>query len=320
MHLLAPPTKTVFEVLSFGTGDAPRRLTTFPGSRADDHHEFEPLPDVRMYALRTPTLPPAETTNAIALGRERIIVVDPATYDADERDKLLVHLEALQSRGRTIDSVVLTHHHIDHIGSASWLAEKLSVPIVAHAITRDLVAPKIRVDRTIDEGDTIDLGRDVRGEPFLVDVLHTPGHAPGHIVLVDRRPGSRVAIVGDMVAAIGTIIVDPYEGDMAEYIAQLRRIKELLGDPILVPAHGPPIPHGRKMLDHYVSHRLMREGKVVKALEAKGGGTPRDLLDVAYDDTPRELYPLAAQSCMAHLIKLVKDGRATRDGDRFALV
>lgn len=320
-HLLAPPTKVAIEVLAFGTEDAPRRITAFPGARGGDHHEFEPVPDTRMYALRTPTLPPAITTNAVVIGRERFIVVDPATYDDDERDKLLVHLEALVAKGRVPEAVVLTHHHMDHTGSAEWVSEKLGVPIAAHPITKELVALKIEVTRTLEEGDTIDLGLDVRGEPFKLDVWHTPGHAPGHIVLVDRRPGSRWAIVGDMVAAIGTIIVDPYEGDMQEYISQLRRLAaELPENPILVPAHGPPIVQGRQMLDHYVAHRLKREGKVVKALEVKGGGTAKQLLDVAYDDTPVELYPLAAQSCLSHLIKLERDGRAKRDGDRFTLV
>jgi ribonuclease/clavin/mitogillin len=317
-HLLSPPALVALECLQYGAAEAPRRILQHPGARAEDHHEFEALPDVRIYALRTPTLPPAETTNAVAIGRERILVVDPATYDDDERDKLLVHLEALTARGATIEAIVLTHHHFDHVGAAKWLAPRVGAPVIAHAITKELLGDKIRIDATIEEGHVFDLGTDRRGEPFTVEVLHTPGHAPGHVVLVDRRPGARLMIVGDMVAAIGTIIVDPPEGNMAEYLRQLERLAAM-DESILIPAHGPPIVEGRRHLKRYVAHRRMRESKVVAALEHHGRGSASELLDVAYDDTPKHLYPLAARSCLAHLEKLVEDGRAIREGDRFRL-
>lgn len=316
-HVLTPPALVALECLRFGTQGAPRRILAFPGARGEGADEFEALPDVRILALRTPTLPPADTTNTVVIGREKLLIVDPATYERDERDKLLAHLEPLIAGGASVEGIVLTHHHVDHVGAASWLAEKLKTSIIAHPITRDLVAPKIRVDRTVEDGDRLRLGRDARGAAFEVEVLFTPGHAPGHIVLVDRRPGARLAIVGDMVAAIGTIIVDPPEGNMAEYLRQLRRLAAL-PNMILVPAHGPPIIDGHQKLAHYVAHRLAREQKVLDALDAHGEGTPFELLDVAYADTPSALHALAARSCLAHLEKLVEDGRAVQRGDRFA--
>ena len=123
-------------------------------------------------------------------------------------------------------------------------------------------------------------------------------------------------VVGDMVAAIGTIIVDPPQGDMATYIAQLRRLRAL-PEAVLVPAHGPPIAHGHAKLDAYVAHRLMREEKVFAALTRAGEARPEDLLPDAYDDTPPGLYPFAARACLAHLEKLVVDGRAVERGGRF---
>ena len=74
---------------------------------------------------------------------------------------------------------------------------------------------------------------------------------------------------------------------------------------------------GRAHLDGYVAHRLKREAKVQAALQDAGSGRPEDLLPSAYDDTPVFLYPLAARACLAHLEKLVHDGVATRDGERF---
>ena len=123
-------------------------------------------------------------------------------------------------------------------------------------------------------------------------------------------------IVGDMVASMGTIIIDPPEGNMAEYLRQLTRLRKR-PQGVLFPAHGAPIVDGHGKLDHYVQHRLQRERKVLDALRAVGAGEPTDLLPVAYSDTPTQLYPLAARSCLAHLQKLVEDGVAEGDGVRF---
>ena len=62
---------------------------------------------------------------------------------------------------------------------------------------------------------------------------------------------------------------------------------------------------------------MMRERKVLAALTKAGRATPFDLVADAYDDTPKMLYPLAARSLEAHLIKLVEDSLAERDGEEF---
>lgn len=318
-RLIGPPTRYALEVLALGLDDAPRRLSAIPEARGESNLEFLALPGIGVIPLRTPTLPPAQHTNTYILGEERLLVVDPATYEPSEREVLLDRITDRTNAGARVEAIVLTHHHHDHVGAASWLRETLGVPVLAHAKTKALLEGDVTVDATIDEGHVFDLGRWCGPGPFLVDVLHTPGHAPGHVVLVDRRSGARAMIVGDMIAGIGTIVIDPPEGDMFEYLAQLRRLRAM-PNAILFPAHGPGAIDGHAKLDQYVAHRLMREDKVVTALErAHRPSTPRALLEDAYADTPPALYPLAARSCLAHLEKLVRDGRATRDGDHFQL-
>jgi glyoxylase-like metal-dependent hydrolase (beta-lactamase superfamily II)/8-oxo-dGTP pyrophosphatase MutT (NUDIX family) len=310
--LIAPPTMFALQVLALGVERAPERLLAIPEASGAESPEFESLWGIRTIPLRSPTLPPARHTNAYLLGEERLIVVDPAPYEESEREKLLERIEVRTRAGAELEAVVLTHHHMDHVGAASFVAQRLKVPIWAHPVTRDLLRDGIRVDRTLVDGDSIDLG-----QGFTFDVLHTPGHAPGHIILVDRRKGGRAVIAGDMIAGLGTIIIDPPEGDMTEYLQQLERMRAL-GPNVLFPAHGPPAVDGPKKLSEYIAHRLMREEKVRSALEKKGPSRPADLLDLAYDDTPPIMYPLAARSCLAHLLKLVRDGRAAQNGDRFA--
>lgn len=314
--LLPPPGQWALRELAAGLEGVAARLAAHPGARGEEHLDFEPLAGIRALPLLSPTLPPATTTNAYVLGHERLLVVDPAAYDGDERDKLLCLLEARLDRGATLEAVVLTHHHGDHFGAAEWLRAQLGAPIWAHPLTRDLLAGRVGIDRVLHPGDVLDLGLDAAGVPFRWRVLHTPGHAAGHIVLEDLRPTGRCLVVGDMVAAIGSIIIDPDEGDMAEYLTQLARLRAL-PPRVLMPAHGPPIADGHSKLDEYIAHRLLRERKVLDALRGVGAGRPEDLLPQAYDDTPPHLYPLAARSCRAHLDKLVREGRALRAGDRF---
>ncbi len=275
----------------------------------------EAMSDVRQLALRTPTLPPAEHTNTWIVGHERMIVVDPAAYDDGEREVLAAELKRLTATGRHLSAVVLTHHHSDHMGAAMWLSAQLSIPIWAHPVTAELLKGVVRIDRDLNEDDVIDLGADASGRNFSVKIWHTPGHAPGHIVLLDQRPGARAMIVGDMVAAVGTILVDPDDGDMKQYIEQLERLASR-GESVLMPAHGPPIAFGEDKLHHYVEHRLKREAKVERALVAHGEATPDALVAQAYDDTPVFLHPLALRACWSHLLKLVADGRAELVGER----
>jgi glyoxylase-like metal-dependent hydrolase (beta-lactamase superfamily II) len=144
-------------------------------------------------------------------------------------------------------------------------------------------------------------------------VLHTPGHARGHLCLVEES--SRAAIVGDMVAGLGTIVIDPPEGDMGDYLAQLRRLKDL---PVraLYPAHGPAIPDGPAKLLEYLAHRQQREQMVLEAIRA-GDGTVPDIVRRAYQDVPALVHPIAERSTQAILIKLVREGKLTLQGERY---
>lgn len=326
--IVALPTRLQLEALACaGTdpaGPTAAALAALTGASGESLYDekleasgLEAMPGIRQLPLRTPTLPPATHTNCYIVGHEKAVIIDPATYEDGERARLAEVLDSLASQGTRFEAVVLTHHHPDHVGAAVWTKDYLSVPIWAHPVTRDLLQGQVPVDALLHEGDRIDLGKDAEGEPFVLECLHTPGHAAGHLVFRDlRRRGDRM-IVGDMVAAVGTIIVDPDEGDMGEYIRQLERLRSYPNG-LLFPAHGPPIAAGHRKLEGYIKHRLAREERVFDALRAFGSrARAHDLLPMAYSDAPQAIWPLAERSCLAHLIKLVEDGRAQRTGAYF---
>jgi glyoxylase-like metal-dependent hydrolase (beta-lactamase superfamily II) len=185
----------------------------------------------------------------------------------------------------------------------------LNVPIWAHAATAERLAGKVAVQRSLDHGERITLDG---AEPLTLECVHTPGHAPGHLCFWARE--ARALIAGDMVASVGTILVDTKDGDMQRYLDSLRAMDELDAQQLL-PAHGLPIHDARARLHYYVQHRLAREAKVYAALADLGRAARSDeLLPRAYADTPKAAWPFAALAIEAHLVKLEREERVERQG------
>jgi endoribonuclease LACTB2 len=264
-----------------------------------------------MLATRTPTLPPATHTNSYALGARDVVLVEPATPYEDEQREWIAWARSLASAGRNLVAIVATHHHIDHVGGIDVLAKELALPIWAHADTATQI--DMPVARRLADGDAIILDGPT---PETWRVLHTPGHAWGHVCLWSEDDGT--VVVGDMVASVGTILIAPGDGDMKIYLEQLDRLAKLDAK-LALPAHGEPIDDPSALFRHYIAHRLKREAKIVSALEAAPTATPDELVPVAYDDTPIHVWPIALLSLRAHLDKLVADGRAVVDGERYRL-
>ncbi len=268
-------------------------------------------PHVESFAALTPTLPPATHTQSYALGERQVVLVEPSTPYDDERAEWLAWARGLASSGRELVAIFVTHHHADHVGGADFLSAELDLPLWAHAETARRM-PRATVSRTLVDGESFTLEGPT---PSRWDVLHTPGHAPGHLCLLE--PDRRTLVVGDMVASVGTILIEPRDGDMTAYLAQLARLAELDAD-VALPAHGDPIGTPARLFRAYGAHRLMREGVIVDAVVKSGGGTLDELVPVAYADTATILWPLAKLSLEAHLLKLVREGRVRTDGERFA--
>jgi glyoxylase-like metal-dependent hydrolase (beta-lactamase superfamily II) len=106
---------------------------------------------------------------------------------------------------------------------------------------------------------------------------------------------------------------------MQDYLASLDRLLDAKPG-CIYPAHGPVVPAGVAKLQEYRAHRLEREQRVIAALgAAQGPATATELVPAAYTDVKPEMYPFAERSLLAHLYKLVREGRAVESDGRFRL-
>jgi glyoxylase-like metal-dependent hydrolase (beta-lactamase superfamily II) len=183
------------------------------------------------------------------------IVVDDATKKAvvidpgDEPERILRLLDTTHA---TLETIWLTHAHIDHIGGIAGIRRTFDVPILLHPADAVLYNegaaqaamfygipfdPPPPVDRDLAEGDRLSVGS------HSFDVLHLPGHAPGHVVFI----GGGVMFGGDVLFAgsIGRTDLPFSDGRAME--ASLDRIASLPESTAVHPGHGPSTTIGREL-------------------------------------------------------------------------
>jgi glyoxylase-like metal-dependent hydrolase (beta-lactamase superfamily II) len=212
--------------------------------------------------------------------------------------------------GAPLASVVVTHAHPDHAdGTPHLLARHPSARAYKFPWPdRDLIFG-------VAWGELHDGDRVPAGESEL-EVVHTPGHSPDHICLFDSA--SRTLFGADLLVLRSTVVIPAsYGGSLAQYLASLERVTAL--DPARVlPAHGPAIESPVPLIRDYLAHREARERQIVAAL-AKGARTPDTIVPMIYTNLHPDLLAAAAESVLAHLIKLQDEGRASRDEDGWQL-
>ncbi len=185
------------------------------------------------------------------------LIWDPATMEGalvDPGGDVEKIQQAVASHGVSIKKIILTHGHLDHVGGTLAVAKHYNAPIVGpHTGDKfwlDALMQQSQMfgfppstpftpDQWLNEGDTISVGN------LTLDVLHCPGHTPGHVALVEHT--SNQVIVGDILFAGSIGRTDFPQGNHAQLLEAIRTKLFTLPDEMKVyPGHGPTTTIGKE--------------------------------------------------------------------------
>lgn len=209
------------------------------------------------------------------------------------------HVRAIAEAMPRLRTIVITHRHGDHAPAAIPLKRATGAQIVAPAGVLD------DVDRTVADGDVVE----------GLEVIATPGHTREHVCYLTA---DGELFTGDTILGAGTTTIFPPDGDMADYLRSLRKLRAR-NPRRIYPAHGPTRDDAAALIDEYIAHRLERERQVVEALAA-GATTITEMREKIYATLDGRLREAAEIQIVAHLTKLTEDGRVENVDGVFRLL
>ena len=296
---------------------------------------------IHTYRPDTPMWP-APANSFVLPDADGAVLIDAGCGYRECYEKIKAFLAGLGLAPADIHTLVLSHAHPDHMGAVPFLLEEASPRIIIHALDKPLAIDNALLNKsfdmchitdyyaerldsadpaafdildyfsnlcpmgaaeateTVEEGDVLELAA------RRFEVLHTPGHAPGHISLYDRE--NRTLLAFDLVGAVVAWYC-PSGGGARGYLDSLDKI-EALDVALLLPSHGEDITDVREAIERTREVLLGRERRLL-ALLAEG---PRSLLELtdALFPAPVRMFP-GLQITDSHLMKLEDDGLVTRE-------
>jgi glyoxylase-like metal-dependent hydrolase (beta-lactamase superfamily II) len=247
-------------------------------------------------------------TQTYLVGDAEVAVIDPGPASA-------AHLDALKAAigARPVVAIMCTHTHRDHSPASRPLADQVGAPIVGCAPLSiegtGLEAgfdPDYAPDRVLADGESIA----VDGRELIA--VATPGHTSNHLCF-----GYGDALFsGDHVMGWSTTVVVPPDGDMADYMASLEKLRSR-EDRVIYPAHGPAVTNPGQYLRHLIGHRMQREKQILRIV----GEAPRpvpEIVALAYPGLDPRLVLAAGGSVTAHLVDLERRGLVEREGETWS--
>lgn len=265
----------------------------------------ELAPGVCRLVAPNPTMMTGPGTNTYLLGKQEVAVLDPGPFSES-------HIAAIRDAAPgPVRWILVTHTHRDHSQAARALAEITGAQQIGRAAPPGPWQDERFVpDTSMDDGDRLCT------DEFTLRAIHTPGHASNHLCYLHEELGW--LFTGDHVMNGATVVIDPPDGNMNDYLLSLNRLKQF-DLTRLAPGHGELLDDPYGEVDWIIEHRTDRETRVIAELSAYVEKTEDELVRRVYEEVDPHLHPVATRSLLAHLIKLEEEGKARDTGSGWIL-
>lgn len=254
-------------------------------------------------------------TGVYIVGQTEVAVIDPGPVIPEHLDALKRALD-----GKRVTHILVTHTHNDHSPAAQPLKEWTGAKTYAYGPHGSGKAEDgVKVEEGGDMAFVPDIrvkdGDVIKGNGFTFECVYTPGHTSNHMCFALRE--EKALFTGDHIMGWSTTVVTPPDGDMAQYMASVRKLLAR-DDEILYPTHGAPVTDPKPFLEAYLDHRLDRERQILACIK-EGVATIPELVARMYVDVDKRLHPAASRSVLAHLIQLTDEGRVKLSDGKYTL-
>lgn len=248
-------------------------------------------------------------TCSYLVGTDEVMLIDPGP---DDRTHVAALMAALD--GARVGRILLTHSHRDHIGALPVVKSLTGAPVFGALRRAERVAQGPALDAEAEAGfapdHLIGHGSQIESAGLVLEAVATPGHASDHLAFA--LLGTPVLFSGDHVMGWSTSVVAPPDGDMADYMASLRRLLAR-DERLYLPGHGGAVQDGPALVEGLIRHREARAAAIRAAVEAGAARIPEIVAKVYIGLDPR-LHAAAGLSVLAHLEELVAQGAITTEG------
>jgi glyoxylase-like metal-dependent hydrolase (beta-lactamase superfamily II) len=272
-------------------------LSAHPDSAAWGHL-VPRTPLVRRLLARNPSPFTFTGTGTFVVGSGTVAVIDPGPADPAHIDALIKSLS-----GETVSHILVTHTHLDHSPAAPALKAATGARIVGCAplvLADDGPRADAGFDASYAPDQVMVEGDSVSGPGWTLTAVATPGHTSNHLCFA--LPQEQAMFTGDHVMGWSTTVVAPPDGNMADYMASLKKLLTR-EDRIYHPTHGEPVTDPQRFVRGLITHRKQRENQILAHL-GKGPKTIPDMVAQMYAGVDKRLHPAAGRSVLAHLLDL----------------
>ncbi|KAK4290678.1 hypothetical protein Pmani_036440 [Petrolisthes manimaculis] len=249
-------------------------------------------------------------TYLIGTGNRRVLL---DTGEDKNEDYLTSLMSVLKQHNTTVDKIIITHWHMDHIGGLSNIVAAMEDQVSVYKFPRidpeDSPMPATAIYIPLKHQDLIET------EGATLRVHHTPGHTTDHVVVELEEEAA--VFSGDCILGEGTTVFE----DLHSYMASLKLILGM--EPkVIYPGHGPVVEEPQTKINQYINHRNQREKQIMNTLNSSINKflTPMELVKVIYKETPEHLHLVAVGNVLNHLKKLLKDKQVVQQGDTWCSV